>query len=174
MLSKHDDDVDLRTMKSEMTASLERRFDEIEQIEELCVTTMLDPRFKNKFFTEAKTRLSTRQYLIDNFVYTDDSDQPPNKRPCHDTTQDGSDQASSSKVWECFTELLEESGASSDMGGVEAMVDRYLFEPLIEYKKGDPFRGKIMKKGFLYWEIWRESFLVLHQLVLHLNSCSLV
>jgi len=142
MLNKHDDDdAGIRTMKSEMLASLEHRFDEIEQIEELCVATMLDPRFKHNFFAETGTKLSARQYLIDNCGYTDNSDEPPNKRPRHDTTQDSSDQASSSKVWECFTELLEESGASSDMGGgVEAMVDRYLSEPLIDYKKGDPLK----------------------------------
>jgi len=43
MLSKNDDDAGLRTMKSEMMVSLECRYDEIEQIEELCVATMLDP-----------------------------------------------------------------------------------------------------------------------------------
>ena len=38
-------------------------------------------------------------------------------------------------MWECFTKLLEEVGATSDTcGGVEATVDRYLFEPLINYK----------------------------------------
>ena len=117
MLNKHDDDAGIRTMKSEMLASLESRFDEMEQIEELFVATMLDSRFKHNFFAEAETRLSAKQYLIDNCGYTDDSDEPPNKRPLHDITQDSSDQASSSKVWECFSELLEESGASGDMDG---------------------------------------------------------
>ena len=79
---------------------------------------------KSEMLAEVETRLSARQYLIDNCGYTDDGDESPNKRPRHDITQDSSDQAPSSKVWECFSELLEESGASGDMGGgVEAMVD---------------------------------------------------
>ena len=41
-------------------------------------------------------------------------------------------------MWECFIELLEEVGATRDTcGGVEAMVGRYLSEPLIDYKSGD-------------------------------------
>lgn len=76
-----------------------------------------------------ETQQLTRQYLIDNCEYNTDVDEPPNKRPRHDnhtTTSGGNDQASSSKVWECFTELLEEAGATSDLGGgVEAMVDNH-------------------------------------------------
>ena len=117
ILNKHHGDAGIRTMKSEMLTSLEHKFDEMEQIEELSVATMLDPRFKHNFFAEAETKLSARQYLIDNCGYTDDGNEPPNKRPHHDITQDSSDQASSSKVWECFSELLEKSGASGDMGG---------------------------------------------------------
>ena len=41
------------------------------------------------------------------------------------------------KIWECFTDLLEEDGPTSDTcGGVETMVDRCLYGPLklIGYK----------------------------------------
>lgn len=112
MLNKHDDDAGIRTMKSEMLSSLESRFNCIEQIEKLCVATILDPRFKHHFFMGTETQQLTRQYLIDNCEYNTDVDEPPNKRPRHDnhtTTSGGNDQASSSKVWECFTELLEEA-----------------------------------------------------------------
>ena len=43
MLNKHDDDAGIRTMKSEMMASLQCRFEHIEQMEELCIATILDP-----------------------------------------------------------------------------------------------------------------------------------
>ena len=47
----------------------------------------------------------------------------------------------SSKIRECFTELQQEVGATSDTcGGVEAMVDRYLCELLIDYKSGNPLK----------------------------------
>ena len=56
----------------------------------------------------------------------------------HPTTFAGNNQALSSKVWECFTELLEE--ASGLDGGPAAMVDNYLSEPFIDYKQGDPLK----------------------------------
>ena len=82
--------------------------------------------------------------MIHNCRYITGADEPLNKRPRqdnHPTTSGGNNQASSSKVWECFTELLEEAGATSDLGGgPEAMVDNYLSEPLIGYKQGDPLK----------------------------------
>ena len=41
MFNKHDDDAGIRTMKSEKLTSLECRFDSIEQIDELCVATII-------------------------------------------------------------------------------------------------------------------------------------
>ena len=64
MLNKHDDDAGIRTMKSEMLTSLECRFDSIEQIDELCVATILHPRFKHHFFMETETQQLAREYLI--------------------------------------------------------------------------------------------------------------
>ena len=131
-------------MKSEMLTSLECRFNYIEQIEELCVATILDPRFKHHFFMGTETHQLTRQYLIDNCGYITGVDEPPTKgygMIIYTTTSGGNDQASSSKIWECFTKLLEEAGATSDLGGgVESMVDNYLSEPLIDYKQSDPLK----------------------------------
>ena len=62
---------------------------------------------------------------------------PGSSSTATDTTEDDdtSSATSSSKMWECFTKLLEEVGATSDTcGGVEVTVDRYLFESLINYK----------------------------------------
>ena len=155
MLNKHDDDAGIRTMKSEMLASLECRFNYIEQIEKLCVATILDPRFKHHFFTGTETQQLTRQYLIDNCRYITGVDEYPNNRTWHDnhlTTFGGNSQVSSSKVCECFTELLEEAGATSDLGGgPEAMVDKYLSEPLIDYKQGNPL--KWWHEDIPSWEI---------------------
>ena len=116
-----------------MLSSLQHRFDNIEEISELSIAMILDPRFKDKFFTKAETKQSTRKFLIDNSV---DCAEPPRKRlrpdsssTATDTTEDDdtSSATSSSKIWECFTELLEEVSATSDTcGGMEAMVDRYL------------------------------------------------
>ena len=69
----------IRTMKSEMLTSLECRFNNIEQIEKLCVATILDPQFKHHFFTGAETQQLTRQYLNDNCGYITGVDEPPTK-----------------------------------------------------------------------------------------------
>ena len=77
MLNKHDDDAGIRTMKSEMLTSLECRFNYIEQIEKLCIATILDPRFKHHFFTGTETQQLIIQYLIDNCGYITGVDDPP-------------------------------------------------------------------------------------------------
>ena len=48
-LNKHHDDSGIRTMKTEMLTSLERRFDDIEESKLLLISTCLDPRFKSNF-----------------------------------------------------------------------------------------------------------------------------
>ena len=110
-------------MKNEMLSSLQRRFDTIEEISELSMATILDPRFKDKFFNTTETKQSARKFLIDNCKLsehpsssTDLTTEPPRKRlrpesssSTTDTTEDDdtSSATSSSKIWECFTELLE-------------------------------------------------------------------
>ena len=164
-LNKHDDDASILTMKTEMLNSLQHRFDSIEEISELSIATILDPRFKDKFFTKAETKQSARKFLIDNSV---DCAEPPRKRlrpdsssTATDTTEDDdTSSATSSKIWECFTEQLEEVGATSDTCRcMEAMVDRYLSEPLIDYKSGDPlkWRNEINVNFHTCW-IWQNVF----------------
>ena len=128
-----------------MLKSLQCQFDSI-------IATILDPQFKDKFFTKAETKQSARNFLIDNCKFSehastlsstvdlsDDSVEPPRKKARPDGTtatdtntteddeiDDTSSAPSSSKMWECFTELLEEVGVTSDTGGgVETMVDRW-------------------------------------------------
>ena len=161
-LNKHEDDAGILTMKAEMLKSLQRQFDNIEEIDELSIATILDKQFKDTFFTKTETKQSVRKFLIDNCKFSEhassttdlsvDSTEPPRKRLHSDSTNttttdnnttsteddDASSAPCSSKIWEYFTELLQEVGATSDTsGGVEAMVDRYLSEPLIDYKSGD-------------------------------------
>ena len=53
----------VQTMKSEMLASLKRRFSDIENNECLVITTLLDSRFKDKFFCSPSERAAARQML---------------------------------------------------------------------------------------------------------------
>ncbi|XP_065891626.1 zinc finger BED domain-containing protein 4-like [Dysidea avara] len=138
--NKHDDDSGIQTMKGEMLKSLETRFDDIEESELLLIATCLDSIFKDKFFSREAKRLASK-CVIDNAVDPDVEVEPQSKRPRTESSTDSSvDNTSTSEVWECFTEILHDSGATTDTdGGKEAMVDRYLSEPLIDYKTGNPY-----------------------------------
>ena len=139
-LSKHDDDSGIQTMKLEMLTSLERRFDDIEESQLLLIATCLDPRFKDKFFSSEGKGLA-RKCMIDNIVDTDVEVEPQSKRPRTEFSNDSSVEGeSTSKVWECLTEILHDCGATTDSdSGKEIMVDQYFSEPLIDYKKGNPY-----------------------------------
>ena len=52
-LEQSDKDRGVCTMKSEMLESLQRRFSNIEETDFLVLSTMLDPRFKDKFFSSS-------------------------------------------------------------------------------------------------------------------------
>ena len=79
-----------------------------------------------------------RNYVIDNILDTDEVE-PQSKRPRIESSDASSvDAASTSKVWECFTEILHDRGATTDTeGGKKVMVDRSLSELLIDHKKGN-------------------------------------
>ena len=95
----YDDDSGIQTIKTEMLKSLERRFNDAEDSKPLLIATCLDPRFKDKFFSSVAKGLA-RNLVIDSITNTD-IEGPQSKRP-----RTESDAASTSKVWECFTEIL--------------------------------------------------------------------
>ena len=124
-LGKHDDDSGIQTMMTEMLTSLERRFDDIEDSKLLLIATCLDPRFKDKFFS-SEAKWLARKSVIDDIVDDDDDEvEPQNKRLHTESPNDSSvDAASTSKDWECFTEILHNCGATTDTeGGKEVTVD---------------------------------------------------
>ena len=90
----------------------------------------MDPRFKDKFFSSEAKRLA-RKCVIESVVDTDVEVESQSKRPRTESSSDFSaDNASLSKVWECFSEILQDSEATTgSSGGKEAMIDRYLSEP---------------------------------------------
>lgn len=64
-LEDHDNDRRIRTMKSEMLDSLNRRYGDAESNKALVLATLLDPPFKDKFFlVEYMRRLKLRSYLM--------------------------------------------------------------------------------------------------------------
>ena len=55
-LQQDDGDIGIRGMKKGVLTSLQRRFTEIEETEFLVLATLLDPRFKDKSFSNATFR----------------------------------------------------------------------------------------------------------------------
>ena len=115
--SKHDDNAGIHTMKLEMLTSLEGRFDDIEESQLLLMATCLDPRFKDKLFSSEGKGLA-RKCIIDHIVDTDVEVEPQSKRHRTESSNDSSAEgASTSKVWECLTEILHDCGTITDSDG---------------------------------------------------------
>ena len=57
-LEDHDNDHGIRTMKSEMLDSLNGRYGDPESNEILVLATLLDPQFKDKFFSGAHEKIN--------------------------------------------------------------------------------------------------------------------
>ena len=64
-LEKNENNSGIRTMKGELLKSLKSHFAEIEERKELCLATLLEPRFKDKFFSGNIIRVTAREMLVD-------------------------------------------------------------------------------------------------------------
>lgn len=127
-LNDHQDDRGIRTMKSEMDLSLKRRFEEIEDNEKLTVATLVDPRFKDKFFSGPavveKVKKLVRDLIksVEESSHHSEEEPPAEKRPCPE-----------SGIWKTFSDILEEAGANvSDSSNLQEL-DTFLAEPLIKF-----------------------------------------
>lgn len=136
-LEKNDDsDKGVRTMKKEMLESMNRRFRDIDTNESLVLGTILDPCFKDKFFTD---RGSKAKSLLLNEVkklneegsgpsgHGNEVNEPPPKRQ-------------KTVVLQYLSEILEEDGVvvdhSLDEHNAITAVEKYLAEPLVSFHTG--------------------------------------
>lgn len=145
----------IQTMKKEMLESLNRRFSDIEGNVTLLMATMLDPRFKDKFFTSSAVRDEAKSLLIEKMNEklpsqhsSDEPSEPPEKRP-------------PTEVMKCFDEILEEAGSSSLAITAITVVEQYLAEPNIHYHTGN---------ASTWWAENRLRFPVLSELALQYLS----
>ena len=147
-LQKHHEDSGVRTMNREMLRSLEQRFCDIEENQHLLLASLLDPRFKDRFFNGPEQRQKAKEMLLeelekvsanDNAVIevqdsgeeADTLTEPASKRVNRETTE----------LWKSFQEIIEESGSQVDSGAtnISSLVDQYLGEPLIEFHRSNCF-----------------------------------
>ena len=147
------DDSGVQTMKKEMLSSLNRRFCDIENTETLALATLLDPCFKDKFFSGIVAREEAKSVLIDKvdeIINTMALEQPPIEEP--------QEKRPRTSVMKYFNEILEEAGTnSSSSPSSTAIVDQYLAEPIVDYRKGN---------AYTWWENNRSRFAILSQLAL--------
>ena len=69
MLEEQDDDHGVRTIKRKMLESLNIRFSNIEDVEFLSLATLIDPRYKDKFFTSITSRQCAKEMLLSEYTY---------------------------------------------------------------------------------------------------------
>ena len=148
-LEKNDEsDRGIRTMKADMLTSLNRRYADIENNTTLTIATLLDPRYKDKFFSKSSTRRITVETLNSKLSQMNNEDGimvvPPPKRAR--TTE---------SIWNFFNEIIEKSGASvvGETGNTD--IEQYLREPLIPFHRAN---------SFLWWKENKHCFIQLSRL----------
>ena len=105
--------------------SIQRWFADIEEEELVLLATMMDPHFKDKFFSGAVNQQNAK-ILLDQCVKIRENDpcystaEPQSKRPENDKT--------TSKLWSCLSEMLFEASTISsedqDTDSISCEVER--------------------------------------------------
>ena len=125
-------------MKQEMLISLKQWYACAESNEILTISTTLDPSFKDKCFRQLGTTEEVKSTLKDKVaeLKLSETEQPSDHS---DVSTEGRDEPASKRqkpaLLQCFSEILQEAGASVDDSGNE--VDIYFSEPLIEFHGGE-------------------------------------
>ena len=135
-LEMNEDDSGVRTMKGQILHSLKSRFAGIEEREELALATMLDPRFKDKFFGGNIIKAATKEKLLEKMASVTVDVQPlPDstapKRLCP---------LKNPVLLDVFTEIITNSSEDTPDSSATSELEKYLSDPVIDYKTGDPYK----------------------------------
>ncbi|XP_038160178.1 zinc finger BED domain-containing protein 4-like [Cyprinodon tularosa] len=128
-----DDDQGIKTMKSTLAAAVKRRFTDMEKIPLYCIATLLDPRYKDRFFSnvniamDAKEMLKVELQSVNTGEPKENLEEPPARRLR--MTQ------ASSSLDRVFEEITEEQQSSSTSHatpvGAAIQLETYLGETTI-------------------------------------------
>ena len=142
---KHHDDQGIRTMKGEMIKSLKSRFAGIEENRLLSIATILDPRFKDKFFASNIIKMTVKEMLEEEIRKivpskddTSQSRQESSEVRSRSPTPPVPKRAKKDTLLNMYSEIIEDSGTSSSNSADE--FEQFLSEPLVDYKAGSPFK----------------------------------
>ena len=145
---KQDNDQGICTMKGEMIKSLKTRFAGVEENRLLSIATIVDPRFKDKFFASDIIKKTVKEMLeeeIQVIVADKDNDlshsrqeSPSSRSRIGCPTSPVPKRPKKDNLLTMYSEIIEDSGASSSNSTDE--VECFLSEPLVDYKVGTPFK----------------------------------
>ena len=132
---KEDDDRGIRTMKDQMIQSLKSRFAGIEDNQLLSVATLIDPRFKDHFFDNNIVKASAKDMLQEE-IRKQESTASAETLATEDRTKAPSPKRhKNNSLLEVFSDII---GTSAETPTPNSELDRYLMEPVIDYKLGNP------------------------------------
>ena len=152
-LEQSDDDIGVRGMKRAMLLSLQRRFTDIEKTNFLVLSTLLDPRFKDRSFSTSVFRQNAVTLLKSHYIVEVEDcqiEEPASKRSATDSRP-----IARGSVWGCLNEILMDDTLNDDTNvSSESEVEQYLAVPIINFKR-NPFE---------WWEINQKQYPVLAKL----------
>ena len=131
-MEKEDDDRGVQTMKGEMIRSLKTRFAGIEDNILLSVATIVDPRFKDRFFSSTITKSIAKDALQEELRKESGAS---NSEVNTSTSERSTDSPCS--LLEIFSDIIDDSCVDASSPNNE--LDCYLREPVLDYKRGKPF-----------------------------------
>ena len=127
-LQKHHHDAGVRTMKSEMLKSLNRRFSSVRENQHLVIPSLLDPRFKNRFFDGSEQQAKGKEMLLyevrkvlgETVIEIEDSESANESETNSSLAEPASKrvnrEAEVTELWKSFEDILKESGSLVDSG----------------------------------------------------------
>ena len=150
-MEKEIEDSGVRSMitKNKMLDLLRSRFSDTEKKDFLVIATLLDPKYKHEFFSCGSSHQYGKTLLVHEYLHTKEEievSEPAAKR----VGVVSEEEEGSSKLWGYLSEILQESSISTERITSEEdleitpasapKVDQYLTAPLLDFKKGNPFK----------------------------------
>ncbi|XP_065684269.1 zinc finger BED domain-containing protein 4-like [Hydra vulgaris] len=159
LLNKEGNDAGVKTMKSTLLKSLDERFEDIEKKPLYTVATLIDPRFKTKFFSSQATLTAAKAAVLLAFnkitvqkVSMQDGSQSEHAEQKIDKIEEvPAKQArmdnfsTSSLLWRCIDEIIQSTSVGGTVHeqqlptGMDTQLSQYLAEPEID-RHADPLQ----------------------------------
>ena len=136
---KEDDDRGVQTMKNEMVKSLKGRFAGIEDNYLFSAATIVDPRFKDRFFLSNISKSIAKEAVQEELrKISGASDSEADASASESRTDSPSPKKQKQgSLLELFSDILDDSCADDSSSTNE--LDCYLREPVLDYKMRKPF-----------------------------------